>query len=165
MRGSKKMIRALTLALTAAIFLGIVSLASAAEIEPSVYKERVEPICQANSKANEKLLKPVKTEVKKGKDALAAKQLGEAAKALKTTEAELEAVEQPPADAAKLSKWLGYVKTEASLFEQTGKALKSNNKNKAQQLESKLNANANSANAEVLSFSFHYCRFEPSKYT
>ena len=164
MRGSKKMIRALTLALTAAIFLSIVSLAAAEESREG-YIAKVEPICQANSKANEKILKPVKKEVTQNKLALAAKQLDQAAKALKTTEAELEAVEQPPADAAKLSKWLGYVKTEASLFEQTGKALKSNNKNKAQQLESKLNANANSANAEVLSFSFHYCRFEPSKYT
>ena len=158
------MIRALTLALTAAIFLSIVSLAAAEESREG-YIAKVEPICQANSKANEKILKPVKKEVTQNKLALAAKQLDQAAKALKTTEAELEAVEQPPADAAKLSKWLGYVKTEASLFEQTGKALKSNNKNKAQQLESKLNANANSANAEVLSFSFHYCRFEPSKYT
>jgi hypothetical protein len=164
MRGSKKMIRALTLALTAALFLSIVSLAAAEESREG-YIAKVEPICQANSKANEKILKPVKKEVTQNKLALAAKQLDQAAKALKTTEAELEAVEQPPADAAKLSKWLGYVKTEASLFEQTGRALKSNNKNKAQQLESKLNANANSANAEVLSFSFHYCRFEPSKYT
>lgn len=164
MRGSKKMIRALTLALTAALFLSIVSLAAAEESREG-YIAKVEPICQANSKANEKILKPVKKEVTQNKLALAAKQLDQAAKALKSTEAELEAVEQPPADAAKLSKWLGYVKTEASLFEQTGRALKSNNKNKAQQLESKLNANANSANAEVLSFSFHYCRFEPSKYT
>jgi hypothetical protein len=153
------------MALTAALFLSIVSLASAAEIERSAYIPQVEPICQANSKANEKLLKNVKTEVKQGKDTLAAKQLGEAAKALKTTETELAAVPEPTADEARLTKWLGYVKTEASLFEQTGKALKANNKNKAQQLESKLNSNANSANAEVLSFGFHYCRFEPSKYT
>ena len=67
MRGSKKMIRALTLALTAAIFLSIVSMASAAEIKPLRLYRNVEPICQANSKANEKLLKPVKKEVKNGK--------------------------------------------------------------------------------------------------
>ncbi len=164
MRGSKKMIRALTMALTAALFLSIVSLA-AAEETPESYKAKVEPICEANSKANEKILKNVKTEVKQGKDALAAKQLDQAAKALKATETQLAAVEQPPADTERLGKWLGYVKTEASLFEQTGKALKANNKNKAQQLESKLNSNANSANAEVLSFGFHFCRFEPSKYT
>jgi hypothetical protein len=158
------MIRALALALTAAIFLSVVSLA-AAEVSREAYKEQVEPICQANSKANEKILKNVKKEVKQGKLSLAAKQLGQAAKALKSTYSELQAVEQPTADQAKLGKWLGYVKTEASLFEQTGKALKSNNKNKAQQLESQLNHNANLANAEVLSFDFHYCRFEPSKYT
>jgi hypothetical protein len=158
------MIRALAMALTAAIFFSVVSLAAAEESREG-FIAKVEPICQANSKANEKILKNVKTEVRQNKLALAAKQLGEAAKALKTTEGELAAVEQPPADAARLSKWLGYVKTEASLFEQTGKALKANNKNKAQQLESKLNSNANSANAEVLSFGFHYCRFEPSKYT
>ncbi len=164
MRGSKKMIRALAMALTAAIFFSVVSLAAAEESREG-FIAKVEPICQANSKANEKILKNVKTEVRQNKLALAARQLGEAAKALKATEVELAAVEQPPADAARLSKWLGYVKTEASLFEQTGKALKANNKNKAQQLESKLNSNANSANAEVLSFGFHYCRFEPSKYT
>ena len=158
------MIRALAMALTAAIFFSVVSLAAAEESREG-FIAKVEPICQANSKANEKILKNVKTEVRQNKLALAARQLGEAAKALKATEVELAAVEQPPADAARLSKWLGYVKTEASLFEQTGKALKANNKNKAQQLESKLNSNANSANAEVLSFGFHYCRFEPSKYT
>lgn len=115
--------------------------------------------------ANEKILKNVKTDVKKGKLKPAAVALEKAAKALERTYGQLQAVPQPTVDEARLGKWLGYVKTEAALFKQTGKALRSGNKNKAQTLESKLNNNANQANAEVLSFEFHFCRFNPSKFT
>ncbi len=150
---------------TAAIFFAAVTLANAAEVTPEAYVVQVEPICQANTKANEKILKNVKTDVKKGKLKPAAVALEKAAKALERTYGQLLAVPQPTADEARLSKWLGYVKTEAALFKQTGKALRSGNKNKAQTLESKLNNNANQANAEVLSFEFHFCRFNPSKFT
>ncbi len=86
----------------------------------------------AHAKANEKILKGVRARVKAGELKAASKQFSQAGRALKQTYAQLKVVPQPTADTAKLTKWLSYVKTEASLFEQTAAALKAGNKNKAQ---------------------------------
>jgi hypothetical protein len=156
--------KAFLLTITAAFAL-LVPLALGAEQTREAYVATVEPICKSNTQANEKILKGVKTEVKKGKLKPAGTQFAKAASALKRTYAELKAVPQPSSDAAKLTKWLSYVKEEASLFEKTAKALKSGNKNKAQTIVVQLTHNANLANDQVLSFNFRYCRFEPSKFT
>lgn len=152
-------------AIAALAVLASASLALAAETTRAEYTAQVEPICKANTQANEKILKGVKAKVKQGKLAQAGKQFAQAAAALKKTYTQLKAVPRPTADIAKLTKWLSYVKEEASLFEKTASALKSGNKNKAQRMVIKLTHNANLANDQVLSFDFHYCRFEPSKFT
>ncbi|MBS1885809.1 MAG: hypothetical protein JSU06_01330 [Actinobacteria bacterium] len=157
-------IKAVAVAVAAVFLLVAVPLAFAAEQTKETYVAEVEPICEANTKANEKLLKNVKPEVKAGKLGPAGASLLQAARALKKTWSELSAVPQPAADAAKLTKWLGYVKTEATLFEKAGKLLKSGKKAQAQQIVNKLSRNANLANFEVVSFGFHYCKFEPSKF-
>lgn len=141
------------------------SLALAAELTPAEYTAQVEPICQKNSMANEKILGNVKKDVKRGKLKLAATALAKAATALGKTYAELQAVPQPAAEQAKLAKWLGYVKKEQSLLSATGKALRANKKSKASHDETQLNHYANLANSTVFSFHFHYCKFEPSRYT
>lgn len=157
--------RVLTLAVTAAIFLSLLALASAAEVTRETYVASVEPICKANTQANEKILKGVKSEVKAGKLAPAAVQFTKAAAALKKTLAQLEAVPQPSADRPKLTKWLGYIATEAELFESTAKKLKAGDKTGAQRMAILLTHDANLANDEVLAFDFHYCRVEPSKFS
>lgn len=150
--------------LTATAFCLLVSLAYA-EMTRESYKATVEPICKQNAQANERILKGVRKEVKEGKLTLAGSKFLKAGTALKKTYAQLAAVEQPAADVARLTKWLGYVKKEAELFTQAGKALKAHNKHKAQKLVNQLTQNANLANSTVLAFNFHYCRFEPSKFT
>jgi hypothetical protein len=150
---------------TMAIFLGAVGIAAAEEVSQEAYVAQVEPICQKNSKENEKILKNVKTDVKKGKLKTAAIALTKAAAALGKTYGELQGVPEPAASQATLSKWLGYVKKEQTLLASTGKALKANKKSKASHDETELNHYANLANSTVFSFHFHYCRFEPSKYT
>jgi hypothetical protein len=156
--------RVLTLALLALIVAGV-SLASAEEVTRESYKAEVEPICKADTQANEKILKGVREEVKQGKLALAGSKFAKAASALKKAHAQLAAVPQPPADTAKLTKWLSYVNTEAKLFEEAAKALKAGNKTKAQTIVVKLTHNANLANNQVLGFGFRYCKLEPSKFT
>lgn len=141
------------------------SLAMAAEITRTEYKEQVEPICKANTEANEKILSGVRAEVKEGKLKLAATKFQKAATALKKTHRELAAVPQPTADEAKLSKWLGYVKIEAELFQRAGNALREGNKNRAESYVVKLTHNATLANNTVLSFGFRYCKLQPSKFT
>jgi hypothetical protein len=156
--------KGMALSLSGVLLLSIAAPAALA-LTRDEYKAKVEPICKKNSEANDKILKTVRKEVKENKLKTAGAKFLKASAALTTTYNELKAVEQPAEDAAKLTKWLGYVKKEAELFKSGGKALKAGNKKKAQKFVNQLNSNANKANAEVLSFGFHYCKFEPSKYT
>jgi len=157
--------RALIATATALMLLSGASLAMAEEVTRDTYTAAVEPICKTNTEANEKILKGVRAEVKAGKLKPAGAQFSKAAAALKKAVAQLKAVPQPTADAAKLSKWLGYVKEESSLFEAGAKALKAGNKGKTQTVVVQLTHTANLANSEVLSFGFRYCKLEPSKFT
>ncbi len=89
--------KTLIIALTAAAFLALASLAYA-EVSREEYVAKVEPICEKNTKANEATLHNVKAEVKQGKLKPASVAFTKAAKALKSTHAELEAVTPPEAD-------------------------------------------------------------------
>ena len=156
--------KTLALALLAFALLGA-SLASAEEVTRDSYLAQVEPICKTNTKSNEKILSGVRKEVKAGKLASAGAKFSKAAAALKKAYAQLKAVPQPSADTAKLGKWLSYISEEITLFEAGAKALKANDKHKTETLVAKLNHAANLANSQVISFGFHYCKLEPSKFT
>jgi hypothetical protein len=149
----------MTLAMLAAPF------AEAAEVTRESYKEAVEPICKTNTEANEKILKGVRQKVKAGKLKQAAPQFEKAGKALHRAILQLKAVAQPPADEAKLAKWLKYVGEEEKLFLEGAKKLRANDKVGLQKVVVKLNHNAMQANNQVIPFEFKYCRFEPSKFT
>jgi hypothetical protein len=144
--------------------LACCSLAFAAETTRSEYVAVVEPICKANTNANERILHNVKREVIQGKLKPAAAALAKASKALDATYAQLRAVPQPAADTSTLTKWLGEVKHGAALFAETAGALRVGNKAKASKDESKLTHNAVLANDTVMFFEFHYCHFEPSRF-
>ena len=61
---------------TAVLLIAVfASLAGAAEITRDEYVERVEPICKANTEANEKILSGVRADVKQNKLKLAAGKL------------------------------------------------------------------------------------------
>jgi hypothetical protein len=149
---------------TATVFCLLVSLA-AAEQTRETYKAQVEPICKQNTLATERIMKGAKREIKQGKLKLAGSKFLRAGASLKRAYNQLVGVEKPPADAARLTSWLGYLKTEAGLFTTTGKALKAGNRHKAQKLINRLTKNADTANSKVLAFNFHWCRVETSKYT
>jgi hypothetical protein len=129
------------------------------------YKAMVEPICKANTKANDRILSGVRKLVKEDKLKLAGTKFAKAATALKQTRRELLAVPQPSADRARLAKWLGYVKTEAEQFDLTATKLKKEDRRGVSQMVTKLRQTSNRANAEVVPFEFTYCRFEPSRFT
>ena len=157
--------RILTLTAIATIALSTASLAVADDVTRDSYKIAVEPICKANGKANDRILKNVRQLVKKGKLKPAGTKFIKASAALKKTYRQLKAIPQPAADTAKLAQWLSYVKKEADLFNSAGKKLKANKKTAAQRIVIKLTSNANQANNLVIAFNFKDCRFQPSKYT
>jgi uncharacterized protein HemX len=149
------------LALGAGAALGVTS----AEQTRETYVAQVEPICKTNTKANERILAGAEKKVREGKLKVAAGQFTQAAAAFGKAVKQIKAVPQPVADKAKLAKWVGLLEDETKLLSEIGKALKANNKNKAQTLSIKLTHNGNLANNAVLGFDFDYCLIDSSRFS
>jgi hypothetical protein len=147
------------------VALILAATAFAAEVSRDEYKAAAEPICKSSAQANERILDGVRKEVKQGKLKTAAVKFSKASKEQSQALRELEALPQPAADEARLTKWLSYLKIEAELFAVAGKKLKAGDKAGAEHITAKLAQNANKANVQVLPFEFRYCRQEPSKFT
>jgi hypothetical protein len=152
-------------ALALALVLASAAVALGAEVTRESYVAAVEPICQTNARANERILAGVRSEVRQGKLKPAATQLARAGAALKRTLNELRAVPQPAADKPRLTKWLADIKGEVGLFEATAADLKVGQKAAAEHNSTRLTSEANLADNEVLPFEFRYCRAEPSRFT
>ncbi len=151
----------LALALAMALLL-IVPVASADE--KSEYAERVEPICKANSEANSRILKGVKGQVQNDQLKSAGSRFVRASTALGKAVTQIDKVPRPEAYDAKLTKWIGYLRSEKTYLQQIGAALKADDKFKAQKLAVKLNRNNNQANNTVISFPFDECRIDSSRF-
>ncbi len=151
----------LVVALGAASALGVTS----ADQTRETYVAQVEPICKSNTKANERILAGAEKKVKQGKLKVAAGQFTQAAGAFGKAVKQIKAVPQPVANQAKLAKWISYLEGETKLLGEIGKALKANNKSKAQTLSVKLTHNGNLANNAVLGFDFDYCLIDSSRFS
>jgi hypothetical protein len=168
--GSSAKISSLTV-LGLAVLMGLLAVVPVAfaaegeaELERREYIERVEPICASSTKSNSTILKGVKDQVKQGKLVPAGKRFIRASGVLDKSTSKIAKVPQPPADAAKLTKWIGYLKSEGTFLRLIGKSLKSGDKYKAQKLAVKLNSNNNKANNTVISFGFKECRIDSSRF-
>jgi hypothetical protein len=153
------------LALAVAVALAVMApLALAATEEQQEYADQVEPICKANSEANSRILKGVKSQVQQDKLVPAGKRFIRASSALGKAVTQIAQVPRPEAYAAKLEKWIGYLKSEKTFLRKIGKALKSKDKFRAQKLAVELNKNNNKANNTVISFPFDECRIDSSRF-
>lgn len=158
--------RLLAFTVTALITFSLAALAaSGAEVTREEYVARVEPICKANADANSRILKGVRTKVKKEQLDAAAAQFSKAATALRKTLRQLRAVPQPADDAARLGRWLGYIAEEADLLQSTATKLRKGDKFGAQKMAVRLTQTVNRANNAVLGFEFRHCTAEPSQFT
>lgn len=149
----------------AALVLGFSVTAGAEEATRATYKEAAEPICKANTSANERILAGAREEVKQGKLKSAANRFERAASALRETLAELKRIPRPPADTARLSRWLGLLKTEVQLLEKTARYLDAGKKGAAAGMVVRLKSVASRANNAVFAFEFEYCHFDPARFT
>jgi hypothetical protein len=155
---------ALALFATALLATGALAVTSPDQTRES-YAAAAEPICKTNTKANEQILAGVRKKIQKGQLSVAAGQFTKAATAFGKAVKQLKAVPQPPADTAKLAKWLGALEDETKLLSDIGKALKAGKKGKAQSLSVQLTRNANAANNAALGFDFDYCLIDSSKFS
>jgi len=163
---SSKLVATAMAALLATAMLAPGALAvTSAEQTREAYVAQVEPICKTNTKANEQILAGVRQKIQKGQLQVAAGQFAKASNAFGKAIKQLKAVPQPPADAAKLNKWLGYLGTEQKMLGEISKALKDDKKSKAQTLSVQLTRNGTQANNTVLGFDFDYCLIDSSKFS
>jgi hypothetical protein len=155
----------LGLALVVALLVAVpVALATEGEITRTEYVAKVEPICKTNTEANSRILKGVKDQVKQGKTGPAGRRFIRASSALGKSVGQIAQVPQPEADKAKLTKWISYLKKEKGFLFSIGKALKSDEKGKAQKLAAELNDNNTDANNTVINFGFKECRIDSSRF-
>jgi hypothetical protein len=138
--------------------------ANGEELTREEFVARAEPICKTNVEANKRIFKGAKGEVKAGELKKASTHFSRAATAFAKTIKQLEAVPQPVADQAKLTKWLGYLRDEKDLVAEIGKALAAEQRHKAESISVKLNRNSTRANNAVLGFGFDYCRIDPARF-
>ena len=165
MRSKRRSLGILSLFAALAILLTASFAFAEEEVTRDSYREAVEPICKTNKQASDRILSGVKDMVKKDKLAQASQAFAKAATALEKAQKQLAAVAQPPADAAKLTKWISEIKGEVALMKTISTKFKQGNKSKATSLAVKLQNNANKANNLVIAFQFNYCKIDPSKYS
>jgi hypothetical protein len=155
----------LCLALVVALAVSVPSaLAIANPPTEAEYVEATEPICKSNTEANSRILTGVKQQVQAGQLVPAGKRFIRASSALGKTVSQIAQVPKPVEDAAKLTKWIGYLQQEKTYLLQIGQALKSKDKYRAQKLAVQLNRNNNKANNTVISIPFKECRIESSRF-
>lgn len=129
------------------------------------YIAQLEPVCAANTDANRRILRGVRKRVKEDKLKAAAGQFARAATAFGNTVGTLEAVPRPSADTAKLAEWFGHLNRETDYLQGISKALRKEQRGRAQGLAVRLQHTANLANGAVTGFGFSECQINPSNYS
>ena len=153
--------------LIAAVTLLLVAGARADEAVPSraEYVSQVDPICQANTEANKRILKNVRQKAKDGKLKEAGAQFTHASMAFGMTVDKIAAVPRPPEDDARLLKWFKYLRIVQANLGKLGKALKQEDKILAAHEGIRVERSGNAANNVGFIFEFRYCRITPGRFT
>ena len=147
-------------------FLLVAPASRAEPVEPTrvEYVEEVEPICKFETLAHRTVLHGVEKMVNHGKLKQAAPHLLRASSALKKVVKKVAVVPRPPADVARLTRWLEFAKRGGKLLQKLGFTLQQGNRSKAQKLAQKLLTETKRANAVVVGFNFNYCRMNPARF-
>jgi len=166
-----KGVRIRTLAISGAT-VALLSAAPAARAEEGTtraeYVERVEPICQANTEANRRILKNVKQRARSKQQrqvSRAGGQFIQASEAFGKAVDKLAEVPQPVADEPRLLRWFKQLRIVRVKLRKLGQALKSGDKILAAHEQIRVERAANASNNVGFVFEFHYCRLSQSRFT
>jgi hypothetical protein len=154
---------------TAAATLLLAASARAEEVPSRAqYVEQVDPICQANTEANKRILENVKTKAR-SKSPRTVREAGaqfiHASSAFGAAETKIAAVPRPPADDARLLKWFEYLNIVKTNLRKLGVALKEGQKILAAHEQIRVERASNAANNVSFTFGFHYCHLSKSTFT
>ena len=123
------------------------------------YKAQVEPLCQANRKANERIMSGAKDRINAGKLEPAGKQFVRLSHSFGAMVRRVEAVSPPPADAHRVARWVQLMLLLETRLRTVGKYFKEGKKIKATHESILAERSGLSANNISIVFHFHYCRF------
>jgi hypothetical protein len=153
-----------TAALLTTLLLGGVA-AAEGESTRTEYVTRLEGICKPDAEATQKAVRGVKGDIRAERLAVAAGKFSQAAKIFAGTVSEISTVPRPPADAAKLAKWFGYLGEEERYLTKIAAALRAEHTIQSQRYTARFVHNGNLANNTVLAFGFDYCSFKLSRFS
>lgn len=128
------------------------------------YVARVEPICKRSASASKRILRGVKTQVRKNRLGPAGRRVIRASVSLARAARRIAAVPRPAADITTLTRWVRYLKLQSSLLRKIGVALKSGGRARASHYATRLNHFNSLANNTVVGFGFHECQANSSQY-
>jgi hypothetical protein len=165
-QGMKGIVRIIVLALAATPAFAVAG-AVAEEAPPTraEYVSQVEPICEANTIANTRILKNVRQRARRGKLKQAGAQFIHASAAFGSTVDKIAAVPRPAEDEARLLRWFDKLRIVQENLRNLGKALKRQDKIRAAHESIRVERSGNAANNVGFVFGFHYCRITPSRFT
>jgi hypothetical protein len=148
-----------TFAAIAVALLAIAPPAAGEEQTRESYKAQVEPICQANREANERIMDGARERINKGKLEPAGKQFIRASGSFGELIKQLAPVPPPPADDHRIERWLEQMRLLKQRLRNVGKYYKAGEKIKATHESILTERSGLSANNTSIVFHFHYCRF------
>ncbi len=155
------------IAIGVAVLAAALSLAGAAAAEAPTregYVAELEQVCRPDAEATQRAMKGARGDILSERLAIAATKFAKASSIFGGTVKEISPLPRPPADAAKLDKWFGYLKAQASYLVRITTQLRADQPIKAQRLTARFIHNGNLANNTVLAFGFNYCSFKFSRY-
>jgi hypothetical protein len=128
------------------------------------YVARVEPLCKSNTEASERVLSGVGEQIKKRELKPAGARFVRASTIFGHGIRQIVAVPPPPADAARLRKWVKYLRIVKGRMLKLGKYLKAEERLRATHEKIALERSSNAANNVSFVFHFHYCRLSRSRF-
>ena len=128
------------------------------------YVTQLETTCKPDAEATQRAMKGARSDIRAERLKIAAGKFAKATRIFGSTVKEISRVQRPPADAAKLDKWFGYLRKQESYLGQVTAQLRLKRTIKAQRLIARFIHSGNLANNAVLAFGFSYCSFKFSRY-
>lgn len=128
------------------------------------YRVRVEKICKRDSERGKRILKGAQQRINKGDFTPAGKQFLRASGAFGGAVGQIGEVARPPADDARLRKWIGFLHILRSRLREVGQALLGGDRIKINHATIRAERTGNAANNVSFPFEFKYCRFTRSRF-
>lgn len=128
------------------------------------YVERLEGICKPGSKATQRAVHGMRSDVRAERLRLAAGKFARAKRIFARTTGSIAAVPRPGDDDATLARWFKALDLEKVYLGRIVASLKAENVARFQRVSADFIHQGNKANNVVVSFGFNYCAFKPSRF-